>query len=385
MAYHTLTWLMWLAAAVYVALVNQQPLQSVALILATGTVFTPVSRHSPSGQNWRTFLRFGLWVWLVALAFNLLSAHAGEMVLFALPRKWPLIGGPITLEAMLYGLASGASLFAVMLVFATFNLAVDSHRLLRWIPAGLFQAGVIVSIALGFVPQMIATLRDIREAQRVRGHQVRGLKDLIPLFVPLVTLALERSLRLAESMEARGFGGVTNQGAPAIRHLLQMTTLAGLLALLTGLIGRAANPQAQAATLACLGLGIALTLVTLYAQGRQVKRTHYRRELWQPRDTLASLACSVSILIVAAAHAKNPQTLSYYPYPPFSPWPTFSPLLGIAILLTAAPAFLWVTRQSPHPAFKPVLGEQKSASREAGCPAGNVPTSSDDPSLDCRG
>ena len=349
MAYHTLTWLVWLAAAAYLALVNQQPLQSLLLILSTGTVFTLASRRNPLGQSWSTFLRFGLWVWLVALAFNLLSVHAGEMVLFTLPRSWPLIGGPITAEALLYGLANGGSLFAVLLVFATFNLAVDAHRLLRWIPAGLFQAGLVVSIALAFVPQMMASLRDIREAQRVRGHPFRGLRDMTPLLVPLITTALERSLTLAESMEARGFGGITSEGTATSRYLLRIMTLAGLLALLTGLIWRAVKParqgeaalQAQWPSLAWLGLGVALTLVTLYAQGRRVKRTHYRRGLWRQRDTLVSLACVASILIAAASQMRSPQALSYYPYPPSSPWPTFAPLLGIAIALTAAPDYLW--------------------------------------------
>ena len=130
------------------------------------------------------------------------------MVLFTLPRNWPLIGGPITLEGLLYGLSGGASLFAVLLVFATFNLALDSHRLLRWLPSGLYQAGLVVSIALSFIPQLMSSLQEIREAQRVRGHQFRGVRDWIPLFVPLITTALERSLTLAESMEARGFGGI---------------------------------------------------------------------------------------------------------------------------------------------------------------------------------
>jgi hypothetical protein len=30
--------------------------------------------------------------------------------------------------------------------------------------------------------------------------------------------------------------------------------------------------------------------------------------------------------------------LLYYPYPPYSPWPTFEPVLGFAILLLVAPA-----------------------------------------------
>jgi len=408
--YHTITWLIWLGAAAYLALVNHQPLQSALLILSTGMIFTLAGHRGPlrqgphaelpQAEGWRAFLRLGLWVWLVALAFNLLFVHAGSIVLLVLPRNWPLVGGPITLEALLYGLANGASLFAVLLTFATFNLVVDQHRLLRWVPAGLFQAGLIVSIALTFVPQMITSLKGIREAQQIRGHRFRGLRDLIPLFMPLITTALERSLTLAESMEARGFGGIAQERPRSLaldgrvcssevdghkglvygqivserprslaldghvcssevdghkgpaygdNALAELTTkvvttnlmmLAGLLALLAGLLWQAMKPQMQWPGLALLELGLMLVLVGLYAQGRHLKRTHYRRELWRWRDTLVSLACSASIVIVAYTQVQNPLALSYYPYPPFSPWPRFTPLLGLAAALVAVPAFL---------------------------------------------
>jgi energy-coupling factor transport system permease protein len=403
MAYHTLTWLAWLCAAAYLALVNGQPLQTLLLILATSTVFTLASRRRATGQSagagnrsvegWSTFLRFGLWVWLVATLFNLFFAHAGNIVLFVLPRNWPLVGGSITLEGLLYGLAHGASLFAVLLVFATFNLALDANRLLRWLPAGLFQAGLVVSIALSFVPQMMASLKDVREAQLVRGHKFRGLRDLPPLFVPLITTALERSLTLAESLEARGFGGVSpRQGngetlpssghsiaevmdkrktsrqhfslpvdaetlpsptgggteyQPAwVRPATTAATLVSLLGLLTGLVWRAASVQPSWPGAVFLILSVLLLLAALYLQGRGFKRTHYRHEVWRPRDTWVSLACVVSITIIAYTQARNPPALFYYPYPPFSPWPTFATSVGIATLLMAAPGLLWPTQEA---------------------------------------
>ncbi len=339
---HTLAWLAWLGAAAYLALVNQQPLQSVLLVLATGTLFALSGQRSPRGaQSWGAFLRFGFSVWVVTLAFSVLSADAGDMVLVTLPRRWPIIGGPITLESILYGLASGGSLFAVLLVFATFNLAVEMHHVLRWIPAGFYQVGLIASIALAFVPQMIASLNDIREAQRVRGHKFRRLRDLVPLFVPLVTTALERSLTLAESMEARGFGGIVGERTVTRVYVLRITTLAGLVALLAGLISRTLNPQGQDSAWIWLVLGATLTLGVLYAQGRQVKRSNYRRERWQQRDTLVTLASTVSALLVVVTQTQNRQALWYYPYPPFSPWPTFAPLVGLAAMLLAAPALPW--------------------------------------------
>jgi energy-coupling factor transport system permease protein len=358
MAYHTLTWLIWLTAAAYLALVNGQPLQTLLLILATGTVFDLARRRHGAGQStgaearsvqgWGTFLRFGLWMWLVATLFNLFLAHAGRIVLFVLPGGWPLLGGPVTLEGLLYGLAHGASLFAVLLVFATFNLALDANRLLRWLPGGLFQAGLIVSIALSFVPQLVASIKDVREAQLVRGHKFRGLRDLPPLLVPLITTALERSLTLAESLEARGFGGTASHSARE-RGPTMAATLLSLLGLLIGLLWRAVAAQPPWPGDLLLVLSVLMLLAALYLQGRGFKRSHFRLEAWHPRDTWVSLLCVASIAIVAYTEVQRPLGLFYYPYPPYSPWPTFALPVGIAILLIAGPGLLWPAQSAPLP------------------------------------
>lgn len=341
MAYHTITWVLWMCAAAFLALANQQPLQSILLILAVGTVFHTASRQQPLGRDWGAFLRVGVWVWLMTLAFNLLFVHAGQVVLFTLPSSWPLIGGAITLEALLYGLANGATLFAVLLVFATFNLVINHHRLLRWVPAGLFQTGLIISIALTFVPQMVSSLGAIREAQRVRGHKVRGIRSLVPLFVPLVTTGLERSLALAESMEARGFGGTVGEYSTLARRTLHLTTLLGLLAVLSGLAWRVLRPGEQWQGLVLLSLGLMSILAALHFQSGHSRRSHYRRGLWRHRDTLVTLASVASLVLSVWAKTRCPSAMWYYPYSPFSPWPTFTPLIGLSAMLLAAPVLPW--------------------------------------------
>jgi hypothetical protein len=73
---------------------------------------------------------------------------------------------------------------------------------LRATPAFLFHAGVIISIAVTFVPQMVLGAKEIRQAQRIRGHRFRGIRDLLPLILPLLARA-QRAIQLAETMEAR--------------------------------------------------------------------------------------------------------------------------------------------------------------------------------------
>src|SRR5205823_6608529 len=105
---------------------------------------------------------------------------------------------------------------------------------------------LVVSIAFAFVPGMIRTVRDVRDAQRLRGE--RGLRRLAPsLAVPVLGLSLERALLLAESMDARGYGTVA---APASsRRVL----VGGLLALLLSVPAWAAGLGPLATALAAAG------------------------------------------------------------------------------------------------------------------------------------
>lgn len=341
MGLHTLAWLLWLLAAAFLALANTQPLHSILLIVSAGAVFLAAGRRHPLRTGWRALLGAALWAWGIALAFNLLFSHSGAHVLFELPRNWPLVGGPITLEALLYGLANGASLAAVLLTFAAFNLGVDTYRLLRWLPGGLFHAGMIVSIAVTFVPQLIAGLAAIREAQRIRGYHVRGVRSLGPLVVPLLTTSLERSLVLAESMEARGFAAPADDLrrrslAPAL------ASVAGLFLLLGGLLAQAfRGPATVASPAAVLMAAGALSLVlSLRAGGGRAPRTHYRREPWTPADTRVAAAALCSLALALWVRVQDPAALWYYPYPPLSLWPAFHPLLGVAAVLVSAPALV---------------------------------------------
>src|SRR5690606_10978201 len=88
--------------------------------------------------------------------------------------------------------------------FATFSAAVRPHDALRLAPAALFHAGLVVTIGLTLLPATMDDLRRVREMQALRGRP-GGLRGLPGIVAPAVTGGLERSLRLAEALEARGF------------------------------------------------------------------------------------------------------------------------------------------------------------------------------------
>jgi len=338
--FHPVVWTTWLAAAALPALTTRNPLYLILVLLAAAVDFSALGRRSPVARSWRALVRLGALVWLITIPFTALTAHYGTLVLFWLPAAWPVIGGPITGEALIYGIVSGLSLMTLLLVFAVFNVAVDQARLLRMAPGFVYQAGIVSAIAVAFVPQMVASWQEIREVQQVRGHRVRSIRDLLPLIMPLLVTALERAMQLAESMEARGFGGHASPTDATVQAADQLALLGGLAALGVGAAGSGFWPQQQLLNALLVGAGALALIWSFWDQGRRVKRSRYRRWAWGRSDRVVMAASLVAVLIWVIAWLGHGEWLFFYPYPPYSPWPAFQPVAGLAIMLLAIPGLL---------------------------------------------
>ncbi|MFH1086182.1 MAG: energy-coupling factor transporter transmembrane component T [Chloroflexota bacterium] len=327
---HALAWLAW---AVY---------QAVAETAASGGSAAPV-------QGWRGLLRLGLWVWALTIPFNMLMLHQGRLVLVTLPPQWPLVGGPITVEALLQGLVAGFALWVLLLIFAALNMAVDVSQLLRLMPPFLYQAGVVVSIALTLVPNMLTSAQEIREAQQVRGHRFRGWRDLLPLFVPLLTTAFERAIQLAESIESRGFGREVTQSTPREWARNQLLILAGLGLALAGLVARAYGTGRLPLGAILLGGAAVLLIYAFQSIGRHVQRSRYRRARWTRADGVMTLLSGIAAALPLAVRAGDKLALMYYPFPPYPLAPEFDARIGVALALLATPALILMARWGAQP------------------------------------
>jgi energy-coupling factor transport system permease protein len=338
--FHTWSWLIWLAAAGIAAFTLHNPLYLALVLGAAWIVYTALGRSTPIGSSWGAFVKIGLFFLALTLFFNALSIHMGRIVLFRLPGDWPIVGGPITLEAILAGAVTGLSLLTILIVFAAFNAVVDHYQLLRATPAFLFQAGVVISIAISFVPQMVLSAKEIRQAQQIRGHRFRGIRDLLPLIMPLLASSLERAIQLAETMEARGFGSMV---APLSRSQIlvtQLGLLVGLVGLVAGLFVATYFPDWRTWGWVLAALAVAVMLGVFWFQGRRVQRSRYRRQKWHWCDTTVAVASAIVIVSLLAARLVAPETLYYSPYPPNSLLPPFGPLLGAALLLLTVPVLV---------------------------------------------
>jgi energy-coupling factor transport system permease protein len=127
-------------------------------------------------------------------------------VLAVLPAGIPVIGGPLTVEAALFGASTGLGIAAAVLAAAPLSLVLEPHALVDALPSSLARTGAALGTALNLIPSMARSATEIRDAQRMRGWRPRRVREWPDLAVPVVLTALEGSITLAEAMEARGYG-----------------------------------------------------------------------------------------------------------------------------------------------------------------------------------
>jgi energy-coupling factor transport system permease protein len=100
---------------------------------------------------------------------------------------------------------NGLRLTALALAFSAYALLLDHDRLVA--AAGFARRSALaVALATRLVPTLERDAAGLVEALRGRGVEVTGVRGRGRMLVPLLAGSLERSLNLAEAMEARGYG-----------------------------------------------------------------------------------------------------------------------------------------------------------------------------------
>ena len=219
---HPVAWWLWAAGLAICAMRTNNPFL-LALIGAVAcfvvSVVGPARRgHAPSRSScaWDSSSSS------IRVVIEILFGQRGVPghVLFNLPHvplpSWAVavsIGGAVTLESMLNAFIEGLQIAVILLCFGAANSLASPYRLLRSLPAVLYETGVAVTVALAFTPELVLSIGVVRQARRQRGIPIRGLRGMRGVAVPVLESALDRSLQLATSMDARAMG----VGSPSAR------------------------------------------------------------------------------------------------------------------------------------------------------------------------
>ena len=207
-----------------------------ATVAAIALVLLVLCLRAPRRRRWPYLVGTFASAAFLFLVSPLLARYGGA-VLWEGPTV-PVIGRlDVTDEELSIALFQALRLTAVGLAFAAYALLLDHDRLLQ--SAGRFRHSVLaVALATRLFPSLERDAAGFVEALRGRGVAVEGLRGRARLLSPLLAGSLERSLNLAESMEARGFGrpGRTSVPRPDWTPLERAVVALSLVVLLGGFL-----------------------------------------------------------------------------------------------------------------------------------------------------
>lgn len=212
---HPVTWWVFGLSAAFLATTTSSGIQLLVHSLICVSLVAIFQRSIRALGQLRIFLILALAVILIRVIFRI------------------IFGGDSSIWAdVLAGANDGLRLAAIILSVAVANAMANPRRLLKHMPGALYEIAAAISVALNLVPELISSLQRVRKSSMIRGRS-KGLRALKSIVIPVLEDSLERSMQLAASMSARGFG---RRGRLSRRQVLT-NRLASLLSLLGVVLG----------------------------------------------------------------------------------------------------------------------------------------------------
>lgn len=334
-----MTWLVWAIAAAATVELLASPL---VVLIVIGIAAVTVEACGTEGPLRRAFpLLVGLGVAFGGLRalITVLTTHGVGRALVTLPHtQLPrglggfTVGGTIEGEVLSQALSDALVIVGVMAVFGAFNAVVSHHELVQAAPRAFSEVGLVITVALAFVPSTITTLHQVREADRARtGGAVVRRGRLLRTAVPVLEVGLERAIALAESMDARGAGHQPPSPGAQRGAWLGLASLLVLGGSFVALASGASELAAAVSMVAAAGLAGAIAL-----SSRSSHRTRYRPRAAATGDWAVGAAALATPLALLGLRLGGDQSLVWTPTALDLPTVSIAALVALAGL--AAPA-----------------------------------------------
>ena len=117
----------WSLAAIAIVVLSNNPVYRGLVALVAINLLVARRRH---GVSLRALAGFLAAFAVITITYNPLISHAGEHVLLRLPSVIPGIGGPITLESLVFGVSAAVGIVAAALAVAPLMLLLAAQLLL---------------------------------------------------------------------------------------------------------------------------------------------------------------------------------------------------------------------------------------------------------------
>jgi len=332
---------MWALAAALSVQLAPSPVYVAVVIGISALVVATYGLGGPLARAFPVLVGLAVAFGLVRVVLAAATSHGIGTVLFTtpavtLPRLLGgfTVGGPVELEVVLQAGAEAFAIVGLVAAFGAFNAVVSHHELVQTVPRAFYELGLVVIVALAFVPATLESIHVTREADRARtgGRTVRRGR-LLRQIVPVLERGLERAMALAESMDARGFGreliGRAERGAA-------WCGLGALVLLGGSFVALVARSGGVAAVLGLAGAGLLVGAVVLAS--RASGRPRYRPRTMRRTDWAVASLSMVAPLALGLLGVADDSSLTWAADP--LRWPAVHALAVLSLAALSAPLLL---------------------------------------------
>lgn len=205
--YHPAALMIYFLSVLLVTMFVSNPVLQILAMLGGILFCLMLQKKSEIGGN----IGFYVPMFLLVAATNPLFSHNGVTPLFFLN------GNPVTLEALIYGIAIAVMVTGVMMWCKCYSQIMTSDKFLYLFGRVIPKLSLILSMALRFIPMFKRQMHKVNRAQKAMGlYSSKSFTDKIRsamrVFMAMISWALENSMETSASMKARGYGmkGRTN-------------------------------------------------------------------------------------------------------------------------------------------------------------------------------
>lgn len=147
----------------------------------------------------KSFFKFNIPLIVFVALFNMLFTHYGETLFFT------VLDMRFTFESLFYGFCQGMLFSSVMMWFDCYCTVITSERFLAVFGKIAPNLALLFSMVLTFIPRLKRNAAQINDARQLIKNSGNRLKKSADNFSALITMTLEESIEVSDSMRARGF------------------------------------------------------------------------------------------------------------------------------------------------------------------------------------
>ncbi len=147
----------------------------------------------------KSFFKFNIPLIVFVAVFNMLFTHYGETLFFTVSDM------RFTFESLFYGFCQGMLFSSVMMWFDCYCTVITSERFLAVFGKIAPNLALLFSMVLTFIPRLKRNAAQINDARQLIKNSGNRLKKSADNFSALITMTLEESIEVSDSMRARGF------------------------------------------------------------------------------------------------------------------------------------------------------------------------------------